>query len=175
MSKKIDDLPFDQVHGPLYPTERRHEFPRDPPKRSACHRNHDKLSKWQDAVLVWRGGKYACYQLRITLRWQPVTPSEQSQPWPREGNVKYPTRETLTCRHRQEFLHCHFVQSCVSFHPLFSAKLKMLHFLCVFNSFEQIQGWVEGQGRFQVPRDGRGWKTQLHRGEFTKYQFTIFF
>ena len=51
-SKKIDDLPFDQVHGPLYPTERRHEFPRDPPKRSACHRNHDKLAKWQDAVLV---------------------------------------------------------------------------------------------------------------------------
>ena len=101
MSKRIDDLPFDQVHGPLYPTERRHEFPRDPPKRSACHRNHDKLSKWQDAVLVWRGGKYARHQLRITLRWQPVTPSAQSQPWPREGNVKYPTRETLTCRHRR--------------------------------------------------------------------------
>ena len=39
--------------------------------------------------------------LVITLRWQPVTPSAQSQPWPREGNVKYPTRETLTCRHRR--------------------------------------------------------------------------
>merc|ERR1719507_328413 len=56
MRPPVPDLT--EVHGPLYPTERRHEFPRDPPKRVESKAKDD----FKFPVMV-EDGKHSCTEV----------------------------------------------------------------------------------------------------------------
>ena len=76
--------------------------------------------------------------------------------------------ETLTCRTTAKNL---YIVTALALRvrqplPFFSSANSNR---CTFRGFYiPLQGGVKGQGRFQVPCDGRRWKTQLHRGIFTR-------
>ena len=107
-------------------------------------------------------------QLRVTLCRQLATPGAQSRPWPPWGKMLNIRRgQTLTCRTTAKNL---YIVTALALRvrqplPFFSSANSNR---CTFRGFYiPLQGGVKGQGRFQVPCDGRRWKTQLHRGIFT--------
>ena len=88
-------------------------------------------------------------------------------PVAREGNAKYPPRRNIDMppHYGQEFIHCHRV--CTEIASALVVFLRHTKIVALSMGFFLLQGGVKKQGRFQVPCDGRRWKTQLHRGIFT--------
>ena len=137
---------FTQVHGPLYPTERRHEFPRDPPPRSVCHLDpYGKVNV--RGRLCFNYGTWK--EIRVTAKhnwgWHDVNswkrPVHNPGSDPCQENAKYPTMENID----KEFIRCH--RPCTV--PVFFGKLKSLHFSS-FLLFCRVESKAKDDFKFPV-------------------------